>query len=93
MSNTYERYPPTFYDKTNSPIFWEQPSTTAIPEPKVVKSKLCPFRKRIYAMASNTEHTFNTYLGHAEFFEEEFLPCLGEECMFYRTNGESCGRK
>ena len=55
--------------------------------------KLCPFRKKTYAMASNSEHSFNTYLNKAEFFEEEFQPCLKENCAAYNTSYMSpfCG--
>ena len=51
---------------------------------------LCPFRKRTFYMASNNDGEFSTYVGKAEFTEEDFLPCVKEKCMkFNRVTG--CG--
>lgn len=60
------------------------------PEKHDYSPLLCPFRKRTFYMASNSEREFNTYVGKAEFIEEEFLPCIKERCMrFNRVTG--CG--
>lgn len=54
--------------------------------------KLCPFRKRVYYMASNSEHIFNTYVEKSEFTEEEFLSCIKEKCMLYDEVLNICKR-
>ena len=80
-----------FYDKKGTGD-WNEPAAagTAIPQPEPIAPKLCPFRKKTYAMASNSEHNFNTYLNKAEYFEEEFLPCIREKCAVWNEKGQVC---
>lgn len=59
-------------------------------ESEPVAPKLCPLRKKTYIMASNSEHSFNTYLDKAEYFEEDFLPCIREKCAVWNEKGQVC---
>lgn len=69
--------------------------TTAIPEEEKKESppKLCPFRKRTYFL-TKSEHTdsgvLESALDYATFMEEEFLPCLREQCAVWNMNGQVC---
>lgn len=54
------------------------------------ETKFCPFRKRTYFMASNSEHTFNVHIERCEFTEEEFLPCLKEKCIMWNDLKHNC---
>lgn len=103
MSDKYEFPPhPTFYDNELFPWTpfksnggtgdWNEPAPagTAPPTPKPVAPKLCPFRRKIYVMAGNQDGVFNTYLSKAEYFEEEFQPCLREQCAAWNERMEAC---
>jgi len=77
---------------------WSQPSTTAISQPEPIKPKLCPFRKKTifyqndYATHIEGEKVMLN-LPRAEWMEEEFLPCVQSECMFYNLyapGGPTC---
>lgn len=48
-------------------------------------TKLCPFRKvtRAYTTNPQNERKFVTGMQHAEWTEEEFLPCIGNKCASY----------
>lgn len=60
----------------------------------VEEIKLCPFRKRIFALKQNGYN--KTYqapnLALADFLEEEFLPCMKKSCMCYNEEKETCNR-
>ena len=43
-------------------------------------------------MAAISKHNLNVAAKDAEFMEEEFLPCLKENCMFYSPYLENCNR-
>lgn len=75
---------------TGNPPYVPVDQTTAVHQPEPIKPKLCPFRKKIYAMATNSEHTFNVYLSKAEYFEEEFQPCLREQCAVWNERMGAC---
>lgn len=94
---------PTFYEddypypwkpfKSNggtgdTPVDWLQPSTTVEPTPPPVVSKLCPFRKRTWFYTSDNYNSVPEYANH---MEEEFLPCLHEQCAMWNGKGERCG--
>lgn len=64
-----------------------------IPEYIGKPPKLCPFRKKIYFMASNSTTSWSISSSKADFMKEEFQPCLGEECMLYNWRREACGRE
>ena len=56
------------------------------------KIKFCPLRKRTYFMATISKHNLNVAAKDAEFMEEEFLPCLKEDCMLYSQYLGNCNR-
>lgn len=75
----------------DAPADWIEPSTTVEPTPQPVQPKLCPFRKKIYAKAdlsdgSSTQATIK----YANHFEEEFQPCLREQCAVWNKRMGEC---
>ena len=66
------------------------PSTTVILQPEPVAPKLCPFRKKtVFYQNDYTTHAEGEKvmlnLPRAEWMEEEFLPCMKNECMLYNA--------
>ena len=97
LPNSPELYldPPWKPFKSNGtgddPQTWILPSTTAGPAPQPIKPKICPFRKKTYGMAGNGSETWQVSMNSAEFFEEEFQPCLCEQCGVWSTTELRCG--
>ena len=90
MSETLR--PPTFY--TDSAYDYIHDTWISYPESKTVKPevvqsiKLCPFRKSTIFQTANKDKPLEvTYM------EENFLPCMKEECMLYNGQNATCGRK
>lgn len=96
-------HPPIFYEddypypwkpfKSNegtgdAPADWLQPSTTIEPTPQPVPSKLCPFRKRIHF--KNDRDAYDVALNFANHMEEEFQPCLREQCAVWNERMGAC---
>ena len=93
--------PPVFYEddypypwkpfKSNkgtgdAPVDWLQPSTTVEPAPQPITPKLCPFRKLIF-FKSGVNITVPKY---AKCMEEEFQPCLREQCAMWNEQRGAC---
>ena len=81
----YDSYP------TNTFPDWNQ-TTTTVYSTYSSTEKLCPYRKRTHAMMTGRdgqEYQCDD-LDEAEYFEEEFLPCMMHNCMKY-IDGQ-CGR-
>lgn len=70
----------------DAPANWLQPSTTVEPTPQPVTPKLCPFRKLTFFKSGN-DVTVPQYANH---MEEEFQPCLREQCAVWNERMETC---
>jgi len=95
MSETLR--PPVFYtDPIYDPIHgtWIPYPESKTVEPKVVQSiKLCPFRKRTIFQTTDKDKPVEVSSMCATYMEEDFLPCIKEECMLYNGQNATCGRK
>ena len=67
---------------------WLQPSTSVEPTPQHVQPKLCPFRKHIHF--KNDKDAFDVALNFANHMEEEFQPCLREQCAVWNERMGAC---
>ena len=67
---------------TGNPLYIPVDQTTAVNQLEPEKPKLCPFRKRTWFYTSDNYHSVPEYANH---MEEEFLPCVKNECMFYNA--------
>ena len=94
-------HPPVFYEddypypwkpfKSNggtgdAPAEWLQPSTTVEPTPQPVQPKLCPFRKMTFFKSGNDV----TVPQYAQYMDEEFQPCLREQCAVWNERMGAC---
>lgn len=70
----------------DAPADWPQPSTTVEPTPQPVASKLCPFRKLTFFKSGNDV----TVPQYAQYMDEEFQPCLREQCAVWNPKGQIC---
>ena len=68
---------------TGNPPYAPIDQTTAVRQPEPIKPKLCPFRKHIHF--KNDKDAYDIALNFANHMEEEFLPCVKSECMFYNA--------
>lgn len=67
---------------------WLQPSTSVESTPQQVQPKLCPFRKRIHFR--NDKDPYDVALNFANHMEEEFQPCLREQCAVWIERMGAC---
>ena len=84
----YARSPQFFEDKGGTGDFpnYLQPTSTATPTPQPVAPKLCPFRKLTFFKSGNDV----TVLQYAQYMDEEFQPCLREQCAVWNERMGAC---
>ena len=85
----------TIQQGTSSSIF----TVSATPDNQSItieyqgENRLCPYRKKYFGMREDGHVIFQVpYFNDCEYIEEEFLPCLKEQCMAWNSAIRSCCR-